>query len=135
MWPQFVKSLKALAAFRRARGGFAPAARATPTVKRLWSGLGVKASDVALLQELVSSGHRLQTLLDSPGWADVLEAKAFYQSRADWQAKALTGTDQQRFQAAVEWSALEGFFKELYRRVRSGEEAARKLSRVLTKTF
>ena len=99
--------------------------------RRFWSAAGLKASDVTLLQELSSSSRRLKELLEHPGWKDVLEAKAFYQARADWQSKSLTVDDRGRFQAAVEWASVEGFFKELYRRIRSGEEADKKLGRLI----
>ena len=92
---------------------------------------GVKASDASLLQELVSSGQRLTDLTNHPGWKDLLEAKRYYQALSDWKTKTPTLTEKERFQAAVEWATIEGFFKEVHGRIRRGREAEAKVSKVL----
>lgn len=132
VWPAFVRSVKDLAAFRRIRGGFVPAAgHGLPKVRRIWSMAGVTASDVNLLQELISSSRRIEDLASHPGWNDLLEAKQYYQSLADWKTKTPTLTEKERFQAAVEWATLEGFFKEVYGRIRRGREAEAKVRKVV----
>ena len=134
MWQRFVKSVKELAAFRAARGGFVPAkGHVAPKARRTWSMLGVKGSDVSLLQELASSGQRMDDLTNHPGFKDLLEAKSYYQSLADWKTKTPSLSEHDRFQAAVEWATIEGFFKEIYGRIRRGREAEQKLSKVLTR--
>ena len=135
MWRPFVKSLKELAAFGRARGGFEGALKARRQIKRQWSLLGIKDSDASLLQELASSGRRLEEVTTHPAWTDILAAKQFYQYLSDWKTKTQSLTEAQRFQAAVEWATLEGFFKELSSRIRRGKEAEQKLSKVTAKVF
>ena len=127
----FVQSIKDLASFRATRGGFVADAPKTPRLRRTWSMAGVKSSDASLLQELVSSGHRLTDLMNSPGWTDLLEAKSYYQALSDWKTKTPTLTEKDRFQAAVEWATIEGFFKEVQGRIRRGREAEAKVSKLV----
>ena len=103
-------------------------------IKRPWSWGGVTTDQVARLKSLASSAERIESLLQHPGWRDVLEARVFYQGNADNATKNLRVTDAVRFQAVCEWSAIEGFFKELNERVRRGREARKKLEQMLTKT-
>lgn len=133
MWRQLVKSVRELAAFQRMRVGFVADAPRTPKVRRAWSMLGVHGSDVSLLQDLVSSAHRLNELTTHPGWNDLLEAKQYYQHLSDSKTKTPHLTEHERFQAAVEWATLEGFFKEVYGRIRRGREAEWKLQKLMTR--
>jgi len=75
----------------------------------------------------------MEALTNQPGWTDLLEAKQYYQSLADWKTKTPTLTEKERFQAAVEWATLEGFFKEVYGRMRRGREAEGKLNKVVVR--
>ena len=129
----FVQSIKDLASFRAARGGFVADAPKKAKLRRTWSMAGVKASDASLLQELGSSGRRLDELTNHPGFKDLLEAKSYYQALSDWKTKTPSLSEHDRFQAAVEWATIEGFFKEVYGRIRRGREADAKLSKVVTR--
>ena len=134
MWLPFVKSVKELARFAQARMGFLPlGVHRGKTLRRTWSMAGVKASDVSLLQELAASARRIEDLTNHPGWKDVLEAKEYYQSLSDRKTKYPALSDHDRFQAAVEWAAIEGFFKEVYGRIQRGRAAEEKLVRLVMK--
>ena len=134
MWQRLVKSVKEFSEFRRVRSSVVPAKGRAPKARRTWSMLGVKDADVSLLQDLVSSGQRMDELTNHPGWKDVLEAKQYYQSLADWKTKTPSLSEHDRFQAAVEWATIEGFFKEVYGRIRRGREAESKVSKFVRKT-
>ena len=128
----FVKAIKELAAFRKARGGFVPVKPSgVKKLRRTWSMAGVQASDLSLLQELVSSGERMDSLTNHPGWTDLLEAKQYYQALSDRKTKTPALSEQERFQAAVEWATLEGFFREVYARIHRGRSAATKVSKLV----
>jgi len=92
-------------------------------------GLSVGSSeDLKRLGRLSEAGRRLEQLAESEVWKD-LEAIRFYQQEiADHTAKSVGTDDRRRFQAAVEWSAVESFFKEIRLRIHRGKEAQRILS-------
>ena len=103
---------------------------ALPPLKRLrgiWSQRGRAVTDLSKKQVLASSGTKLQDLMKHPGWQEVLDAKAFYQQAALQKSINLGTDDKARFQAAVEWSALQAFFLELTNRIAKGKEAQAEL--------
>lgn len=100
-----------------------PGRWSSATQRLRWAFLGMDTSKRSRLAEAATSGRRLQALMDHPGWADVLEAKAYYQALADRQTKTPSLPEAQRFKAACEWASIEGFFQELAMRVRRGKEA------------
>ena len=65
-----------------------------------------------------------------PGWAVLEAAKAHYQQQADAVLHTPSLDEKTRFRAAVEWAALESFFRELRMRVREGQQASAALQKV-----
>lgn len=81
-------------------------------------------------QELAQTGLELQEVVASKGWDAVLEAKSYYQSRADAIMHTHSLSDDARKQASIEWATLEGFFRELTNRVHHGQQAREALAKV-----
>ena len=130
-WPP-LKSLHELVQAHRLRQ-MAPTPK-PPMLKRRWAWLGVGTSQVESLKDLAASGKRLESLLQHPGWTDVMAAKAYYQRVYDLRLKDTTPgpvADQQRFGAACEWRAVEGLFVELRERIKRGDTARQKLEQLL----
>ena len=125
---RLAKAVEALARAHRQTTGFVSVAP-TRAPRQRWS-VGDEGK-LEALKDLVSSAERLDALMASPGWKDVLDAKGFYQSLADRQTKNVTLREAQRFQAACEWSAIEGFFMELHQRIRRGRKAKEVLGKLV----
>ena len=122
--------LKELSQFRKERELEAPKQRSKLRRPfRLWSVSVPEGEDVDRLRALVSSARKLEALVQSEGWSEILECKMFYQANADSKAKSPLVSDKDRFQAACEFSTLEGFFQEVSRRIRKGKEAEEELER------
>ena len=100
-----------------------------PRLKRLpWSAMWQKRQEQRVhAEQLAAKGRRLATLQEDAGWQDLLELKSYCQTSWDATTKMLEATDQQRFQAAAQWAALEHFFLEISHVIRLGSEAERKL--------
>lgn len=97
---------------------------------RRWS-LGPAAKDkIERWQELAQTGEMLASVLSSPAWQAVLDAKGYYQARADTIMRHHSLPEATRLQAAIEWATLEGFFRELTNRVRHGRQAREALAKV-----
>ena len=83
--------------------------------------------DVEKLKHLAASGRRLEEVLASPGWQDILAAKHYYLSSYDAQTKQVSSSPEARLIAAATWTGIEGFFKELSLRIKAGHDAYAKL--------
>lgn len=92
-----------------------------------WSAIGMDEGKLETLKGLAASGARLERLTHDPAWADVLAAKAYYQELAERQVRNPAVTHEQRFQAACELAAVDGFLVELAARIKRGREAGEKL--------
>lgn len=96
---------------------------------RLWSRIGLNDEKIDKLKDLAASGRRLEILMESPVWQDVLGAKRYYQRLYDGMTKMVSVSHEDRLKAACEWSAIEGLFSELNRRVKAGREAQERLDK------
>ena len=131
-WPKRAL-ISALSQFWSGRHRYLPVVRLPVRAVR-WSVGAATGEKVERLKDLVSSAGRLAETLASPGWKDVLDAKAYAQSLADHYCKNPSLPEAKRFQAACEWAAIEGFFIEVHNRVRRGREADATLAKQVTKT-
>lgn len=116
-----------------------PFRRAARTMRR-WA-LGADAdAKLARWKVLADTGEALTTLKASAGWTVLMDLKRFSQvqcdlrlrspssMQSDGQARSVAEEDRRRFQASVEWAALEGFFREIDLRIRAGHTAAKALA-------
>jgi len=127
----FRRSVHDLIGFWKERSEFkAPEKKRRKLFDKTWSMFKVPEADIERLRSLSSSGTRLEALVSSEGWNDVLDAKMYYQSLYDLMTKDPNRKDQDRFRAACEWSAIEGLFREISNRIRRGKEAREKLSKL-----
>ena len=73
-------------------------------------------------------GSKLRHLKDSLEWADLLLVKDWAQHNAAMTSVSPLVTDKDRFQAAVQYTTIDGFFNEISRRIQAGEKAAQELA-------
>ena len=101
---------------------------------RRWS-LGANAKEkIAQWQELDQTGADLATIMASPAWASIEEAKRFYQEKHEACVRTPSMSEDARLKSAIELATLDGFFRELRNRVREGQKAREALAKVQPKT-
>lgn len=109
-----------------------PAADPKPWKGR-WSTGPSKGERIERLKGLSESGKRIEGLMKSDGWQDLLEAKAYWQARYDQVLRnPAREIDVVRSDAARERAVLDGFFNEVQQRIRRGQEADRELEKLLS---
>lgn len=78
--------------------------------------------------EQASHGEAIERLMQTSDWGAVEEAQQVFMRLRDQALRAPSTPDAARHDAAVEWSALDGFFRELRVRVREGRAARERLA-------
>ena len=112
-----------LLSFERERQ-FAPEPEKTVKVKDSWSSASSEMDEPQKrLARLIRSSELLKDLSRHAGWAEVLEARNFWLRVSDSQIKNLSLDERMRLVALCDWHAIQGFFAELDRRIKKGEEA------------
>lgn len=97
---------------------------------RRWSMGPDAASQIERWQTLDQTGADLEAIMASPAWASLEAAKRFYQDRAEQTVRMPSMSEDARLRAAIELATLDGFFRELRNRVRTGQQARTALSKV-----
>lgn len=132
----FEDRIKKLEKFRQERVAPDPAAKkdVPKRIRQRWAIFSRNTEKEGRLRDLAISATRLETLMATDGWMDILEAKMYLQAITEERMKIVSVTDRDRFQASVEWSAIEGFFREISLRVKRGREAREELDKLYKKS-
>ena len=100
------------------------------TRRRLWLSprLAVERRDD--LKVVARAGRVLEELTRTVAWTELQAIKHYLQVLATAKSLNSEAEDRARFQAAVEWQAIESVFKEVTRRIQRGREAHDLLTRL-----
>ena len=82
------------------------------------------------IKEKASRGQKLSVIVNSAEWAEILLVKEYMQENAGMVAVSLGISDHQRHEAAVQFSTIEVFFKEISQRIKDGEKASKELQQL-----
>ena len=80
-------------------------------------------------QEIAVHGEAIASVMNSPGWSAVEESQQVFLRLRDLTLRTPSVPESARHDAAVEWNALDGFFRELRQRVREGNKAREALAK------
>ena len=109
------------------------ALRSGSRLLRRWS-LGPKAKDkLQTWHELDETGHQLAEIMALQGWQVVECVAAYYKRKAELTTRLPDLPEAVRLRAAIEWQALDLFFRDLRERVYQGQKAREALSKVQVK--
>lgn len=112
------------------RPRFANVASRLGRLMRRWSLGPASTEKIARWEALVAHGEALERLTTSPDWAALVERKDVYLRMRDLLLHTPSASDDARRQAALEWNALDAFFREVTRSMREGQQANTALSKV-----
>lgn len=82
------------------------------------------------LEEIGKHAACLDRLISSDDWKALDERKQIYQRIREIKLRLLDITDQERRELAVEWNAIDSFFREIRQIVREGQRATETISKL-----